>query len=299
MLICSKNHIVGTAPVFIGEQGGGKGIIIEHLLGKIIGRDYFLTTGHADNYTDKFNSVLEGKVLINIDEASFSGNHTESGVLKKLVGNDSLLVTRKGLEGYTVDNRARVIFSSNHDQPVKVEKSNRRYFVLETNNDWVYTAKKHTPDEIKKYFNLLKKMIMEGGAEQFYHDMLERDIKEFNRFQAPETVKEQELKVESISDVEDWFYACLFDSMSDDYNWKENIHLVANGKITSGDLYDLYKKFNPRDKFMSKVKFGKTMNNLFGVKSKVIKLNKNTFKGYIINSDDIEELKNIYSIYNI
>lgn len=297
-MLQKPQEIVGTAPVFIGEQGGGKGVIIENLLGRIVGRDHFLATGHAENYTDKFNSQLEGKLLINIDEASFSGNHGEISVLKRLIGNESILVTRKGLEGYTTDNRARLIFSSNHNQPVKVEKSNRRYFVLETSDDWVYTSKKHTPEEIKKYFNLLTKLI-DDGAEQFLYDMLSRPIDGFNRFQAPETSKEQELKAEAVSGVEDWFYACLFDRISDEYNWMKDVNLKTHGKIKSSDLIDLYSKYNSHDKYMTSTKFGREIGQLFGVKSKPFKIGSDVYRGWVISNQDIKELMDRYHIYNI
>lgn len=290
-------EMVGTAPVFIGDQGCGKGVIIESLLGDITGRNHFMTTGHADNYTNQFNSMMEGKLLVNIDEASFSGNHNETGVLKKYIANPSILITRKGLEGYTVDNRARLIFSSNHDQPVKVEKSNRRYFILDTSNDWVYTAKKHKPEEIKKYFNLIVDLINNGGSEQFLYDMMNRDIKEFNRFHPPTTKKEMELKAEAIEGVEEWFYGCLYDRISQTF--KNDIDFKATGKVSSSTLYDLYKSYNPSDRYINTTKFGRELSNLIGFKSKTISISGNKVRGWLLGPTLIDSLKKKYKEYNI
>lgn len=283
---------VGTSPVFIGEQGGGKSIIIEHLLGHIIGHDYFIATGHAADYTSQFNSMLEGKLLVNIDEASFGGNHSEAGVLKRVIGNDTIRITRKGLEGYSVANRIRMMFSSNHDQPVKIEKSNRRYFVLETSDTWVNTAKKKTPSMIKKYFTMLIDVLNSGGREQFYHEMLQRDISEFNRFSAPQTLKEKELKAEALNGVEEWFYSCIFDKTS--HSFKSDIGFIQTSKIHSSTMLDLYKKYNPTDRYINQTKFSMTIAKLIGVKASNKTITYTTINGgrkQNLSSNDGRKLK--------
>lgn len=284
--------VSGIAPVFISKQGAGKGILVEHLLGRIIGDNYFATIGNSAMITNQFNSIIEGKLLLNIDEASFSGNHQEAGVLKYYIGNDNVTITRKGLEGYKVKNRIRIIFSSQHDTAVRVEKSNRRYFVPLVSNKYVFTEKGDLSEkEISEYFNTLIKTIENGGREQFLYDMLNRDISNYNRFKAPISKKEMEMKEYDHDEIESWFMGCVYDLIPDAHNWTKDKDVIEHGVLRSSLPYGLYKASNPHDKFTTSIILSRRISKLLGVDhSTVVKVNKQGCRGWRV---DLEALRKV------
>ena len=284
------SEVAGTAPVFISQQGAGKGILVDQLLGAIIGSDYFVSTGNGDNLTNQFNSIIEGKLLVNVDEASFSGNHQEAGIFKKYIGNATVLIVRKGLEAYSTQNRMRMIVTSQHDTAVKVEQSNRRWFVPNVSDKYVYARQTELSEtQIKEYFNTLTAIIENGGREQFLYDMLQRDISKFNRFKGPVTANEKMMKEFDVDDVETWFRSSVLGLLPQDMDWTQNIEVKAHGFLLSSIVFELYKKYNPTDRFMKPTILSMRLSKLMGVQSTIVmKINKIAVRGWRV---DVQSMK--------
>lgn len=265
-------EFVGTAPVFISLPGAGKGIIMETLLGKIIGSDYFVASGDGKDFTNSFNSILESRLLVNVDEASFSGNHQEAGIFKRIIGNPSIRITRKGLEGYTVENRVRLVFTSQHITAVKVEKNDRRYFFPIVTDEYIYDifgnsekGKIHN-ERVRKYFDELESLIKNGGAETFLYDMLKKDLSSFNRFYAPKNELHRELADLDVSSIEEWFIGCLDNMISQEYSFTNDQDYKTKRMIKISTAFDLYRSFNPQDKYNGVKKFSREISKLLKIK---------------------------------
>lgn len=121
-------------PVFIGDQGTGKGFLFEGVMAKILG-PYFYKIMTAQTLKDKFNVEQAQKFLTFIDEATWRGDKVEDGILKSLTGSREMTVEEKFGARVRLSNYSRYAIASNNPQAVSVERSNRRYVPFEMNDE--------------------------------------------------------------------------------------------------------------------------------------------------------------------
>lgn len=160
-----------TVPVLIGLQGTGKGLLNDHLMNGILGDLYTSITTSAELMA-RFNIHLAGKLLTHIDEATWRGNKTEDGILKNIIGSPTMSVEEKFGARFNIKNFSRYIISSNNKEAVALEIGNRRYCVIETNDDLANNL---------KYFAPIVEAIKEGDeSKKFFNFLMKRDISKFN-----------------------------------------------------------------------------------------------------------------------
>lgn len=115
----------GTALVVHGEQKGtGKEVVIAPLLRLLGGAG--LMTSKMDNISGKFNAVMESKVLVFADEATWGRGHEVKSALKSLITGETLVVEPKGIDAYSVRNFVRLYAASNNEQAYPAEEGERR-----------------------------------------------------------------------------------------------------------------------------------------------------------------------------
>ena len=119
----------GTVPVFQGSQGCGKGIILNDLIGWLIGQSYFYLN-NPNQLVGHFNAHISDKLFIYLDESFFAGNKEDASILKALITNEIITVERKGIDALNMDSYFRLAIASNEAWVVPIEPTNRRYFVL-------------------------------------------------------------------------------------------------------------------------------------------------------------------------
>lgn len=98
----------------IGEGKNGKSTLIE-LITHMMGKENVSTVSIQQLTTNRFMPALLENKLVNLSEES-SGkelNSEQLNVLKNLSSGGEMTVERKGLDGYTTRNRAKLIFSAN------------------------------------------------------------------------------------------------------------------------------------------------------------------------------------------
>lgn len=132
-LIQKPEQRVSTVPVHISLQGSGKGILYDTIMSKILGGQYTMVMT-ANDLMSRFNLHLTRKFLTFIDEATWRGNKTEDGILKRLIGSPTISVEEKFGMRYGIDNYSRYVIASNNKEAVAVERGNRRYVILEGND---------------------------------------------------------------------------------------------------------------------------------------------------------------------
>ncbi len=119
-----------TSPVFTSVQGTGKNSLFD-FIGRMMGNDLYVETADAENNLfGRFSSMLERCKLLFIDEMEGSAGFKNSSKLKALITNERHMVEKKGIEAYEVHNYAGVVFATNNPTPVRVEGSDRRFFVF-------------------------------------------------------------------------------------------------------------------------------------------------------------------------
>jgi hypothetical protein len=128
-----KLEAPGTAWVWHGAQGTGKGVIFHKILSMLFGADN-VAMKRMEELEDKFNGHLEGCLLCFIDEAQISDSGRSKMImanLKNQITEPIITIRNMRMGAYAVTNRAGWIFASNMPDAVVVATNDRRFNVGE------------------------------------------------------------------------------------------------------------------------------------------------------------------------
>lgn len=120
-------------PVLQGVEGNGKTMIIQ-AMSYIMGEHYtHLPNAHAMARDGlKFNSWIERKLFIGIEEVRLSHKRDFLDEFKVIVTNERIPSEGKGTNQTNTDNRANGILCTNHPDGVPIDQDNRRYAMFFT-----------------------------------------------------------------------------------------------------------------------------------------------------------------------
>lgn len=160
-----RNVFVGvkniTAPIFISDQGAGKSSLIDDFIRpKILGKLGDTINGFS-NLLGGFNGIIEDKLLISVNEVHSDGSSRRDifNSLKSLITDSSVVINRKGVNQYSIDNTASFIFFSNHADSIDIEDSDRRYCPIQSSESKIGDT---------GYFNSLRKSFNDKNADLFF-----------------------------------------------------------------------------------------------------------------------------------
>lgn len=177
--IIQKPHVkTGVLLALKSKQGGGKGIILEKLA-QIIGDAHYAQNSNANFLFGDFNGQLEGKILINLDEAFWGGDKKLEGVIKNKITETKQTINKKNKENYMVDCYANYIITTNNDWFAGTTEDDRRHFCLELDNRHASISTK----EKDEYFAPIYSAPCEAFAKVLYN----RDISNFKPRQFKKT----------------------------------------------------------------------------------------------------------------
>lgn len=178
---------LSVAMVIRGEEGSGKGIVVE-LLRKIIGDAHFKHVTGMTEITGQFTGpVLRDCVLCLIDECAWAGDIVASNKLKTLITEKQHRIEEKYCSAYTTESYANYIITSNEPNVFRADAKARRFFAIETKSEYagMQSAESHA------YFQRLA----EVTAGSFARILYERDLTAFNVQAAPATELLRQQKV--------------------------------------------------------------------------------------------------------
>jgi len=136
--ICKYPHIkTGVVPLlFSKKQRAGKGTFVNWLISCVFGMHCSYQT-NITKLTGHFNSFLQGKVLLYIDELPTTSQtyHNIFDKLKNLITDPFLDIEKKGIDSYQTNNLLNFIASTNNKYSVKIEKGDGRWVVIAVNED--------------------------------------------------------------------------------------------------------------------------------------------------------------------
>lgn len=215
-----------VAFVMRGNRGAGKGTVAT-IYGSLWGR-HFLHLSSAKHLVGQFNAHLRDCVFLFADEAFFAGDRAHESSLKTIITEDTQMIEPKGVDAELVPNYLHLMMSSNQDWVVPAGFDERRFFVLDVNEE-------HKQDT--KYFGEIKRAIDNGGRESLLHYLLTLDISDFNVREVPQTGALQAQKIYSMSLEEAWWMERLTDG-------RTTTHLAGwDEALLKSDLYADYIRF--------------------------------------------------------
>ncbi len=177
--IIQKPHIkTGVLLALKSKQGGMKGIIIDKVA-QIIGDAHYAQNSNANFLFGDFNGQLEGKILINLDEAFWGGDKKLEGVIKNKITETRQTINKKNKENYMVDCYANYIITTNNDWFAGTTEDDRRHFCLELDNRM---AGRMTPEKMAYI-----QPVLDAPCEAFAKVLYNRDIEFFKPRQFKKT----------------------------------------------------------------------------------------------------------------
>jgi len=182
--IVKRPHVKTQVPIVIsGKQGVGKGIIFDFFREKILGLSISSQIQNpAQDLFSRFSNSHVNKIFLQIDEGDGLSKFADH--LKNLVTADKVHFEVKGLTPDKTSNYINIVITTNHERPVLVETSDRRYVLFKASD--VHLS------EPNYYQELAAHLKRPEVARAFYDFLCCRDIEEKypDHFQASRPVTE-------------------------------------------------------------------------------------------------------------
>jgi hypothetical protein len=239
-----------VAIVMRGIEGCGKGVFaraLKHMFGQ-----HGLSISNPKHLTNNFNMHLRDCVLLFADEAFYAGDKTHIGVLKAIVTEPTITIEGKFLPAIEAPNFLHIIMASNEEWVIPASVESRRWFVLDV-------PKLKAGD--LAYFKGIYNELDNGGYEAMLHELLHRDISDFNQRKVPHTAGLEEQRKLSLPTPELWWHDCLHRGyVFASKLGLENYFTVWHEELTTEILFASYLTFSKerRDRHpMSRETFGR------------------------------------------
>lgn len=172
-------------------QGLGKQLGLYTPLANILGRQYCLITQRAEtDLLGSFNSMLENRLLVVMDEMSLGTSVKYEAQVKELITRETDLITHKGVNTKEVPSFGHYMAFSNKDFPWTLEDADRRYLAIDASSQ----------DPLKpEYFTRLARVAEDMNVLRlFYEEMMRVDLKKWDaRTSRPDTEFARDLKAVS------------------------------------------------------------------------------------------------------
>jgi len=275
-----------TAIILQGQQGSGKGTLKNLILDNIFGNN--VQEINQTHLESQFNDYLLGKQIIVANEVMHNDNRqTLPNILKNLVTDPEITINQKFKKSITGKNYTHWIFCTNSDNPIKIDKDDRRYSVFYSNKMTKTLAKnirENLDYELKEFLCYLKDI-----------DVTFEEVSEPIMTEAKEEIIE--LNKDSIDKFKD--YLTQFNNFTESwislFNNDSNFSIVSDfgdgQRYLHTDLfYLMYEKYCEKYKergLYAKQNFCKKVGN-YKVKSIPKWRDNKTFRMY--NLDTIEEV---------
>jgi hypothetical protein len=175
-----------------GGQGIGKSFL-GSLMRRILGRTNVEFPTNEELHSN-FTEWALGRELVVIQELMAQGRQQMANKLKPLITEDYVRVEEKHRTPYTVENHMNFLVFTNHEDPIPLERDDRRFAVV---------MSKAKPRDNTYYDVLFDRIITGKGAEHAKHWLSQRDLSNFNpKGRAPETAAKERMRRAGLSDVE-------------------------------------------------------------------------------------------------
>ena len=154
-----------VAIALIGNQGAGKGVLFDTILCELFGREYCVSINDESLNTKYKAKLIRGKLFYNFDEITYATSKRNDSVLKAIITNPTITLEEKNV---TIDKEIKLhgqcLFTSNHTHALRIEASDRRFTVFNTNDD------------------ISKNSFLNFGSYAALEAAIKRDLEDFARY---------------------------------------------------------------------------------------------------------------------
>ena len=218
----------------MGAKGTGKSIIFS-AIERIFGSRSTLQVSDLNSVTGNFNSSLENRIVINLNECCNFTKARERNIFKSLTTETNLRINRKFEVPYSTKFYGRFLITTNEKFGIDVSPDDRRNYCVET-------PSAHKGNEL--YFKPLVDDLNSDDNTAFrdlFNYLANIDISDFRPMQPPMTKFKMELIKTSVDPIYHYLYEVANDERKDihsDYEEKTKIYSV-NNKL----LYNDYREY--------------------------------------------------------
>lgn len=128
--VCQYRQKTGTAWIFHGVQGTGKGLLVDRILTPLLGHDY-VTKVQSRNLKAEFNSFLEKSLIVNLDEFDLydAGGDANAVMqaLKMWITDSRFNIRRMHTNHLFLENFSNFIITTNSMNSIPIPVGDRRF----------------------------------------------------------------------------------------------------------------------------------------------------------------------------
>lgn len=185
----------GMCLIFYADEGAGKDILLNLFGTKVLGEHQYLFAGSIENLFKNFNSELNGKILIHMDELIKLDNKNIEN-LKRLITAGKCRVEKKGVDASTEKWYGRLFGTTNNNNAMNVSITDRRFAIFHSSNE--------KTKDIPYFEKLVAFMNDDVNVRAFYDYLMKVDISTFTHTNRPETAFYKEMKSASMDKILLW-----------------------------------------------------------------------------------------------
>jgi rubrerythrin len=188
--------------VLKGWTGTGKDTLYRTLQ-RLAGVKYIGITEDCDTLFGQFNNLLDSKLAIFLNEMEGADGIKYQERLKALASNISNKVNNKHDKVMEQNNYVRPFVFSNSDNCVNIQHHDRRMVVIKTGFELVSNIKAgKKKDRILKFWKTYySNLENKDWVASLYHNLMERDLSDFNPKTPPETEDKKIMMEKNISPI--------------------------------------------------------------------------------------------------
>ena len=162
-LVKSPYNISKTAIILKSIQGCGKDTLLDWFGNSILGSKYYINTDKAELIFGRFNSCIENKILIVMNETNGKDTFSINENIKCAITAKENNIEHKGKAPYKNTNNIAYVFLTNNDNPIKVPHDDRRFCCIECDNNIANNF---------EYFKILNDEIIDKSYDRAFFNCL-------------------------------------------------------------------------------------------------------------------------------
>ena len=268
----------------MGAKGTGKSIIFS-AIERIFGSRSTLQVSDLNSVTGNFNSSLENRVVINLNECCNFTKARERNIFKSLTTEVNLRINRKFEVPYSTKFYGRFLITTNEKFGIDVSPDDRRNYCVET-------PSAHKGNEA--YFKPLIDDLNGDDNTPFrdlFNYLANMDISSFKPMQPPMTKFKMQLIKTSVDPIYHYLYELANDERKDIYEAEDKKSKISS--VHHKMLYNDYRSYmtdegEPACLIKKKKQFAQILESL-GLEYKRVCVNNHQFRGYQIDKNILKD----------